>query len=100
MVLQTLRINLAFLVLCRVASSLYHDRMNQLLQRAVEAVEKLPVEEQNEIARLMLDLVREETSEDIDPAHLAAVLEGLEQARLGEFATEEEIAETFRRFDA
>jgi len=74
--------------------------MNQLLRRAVEAVERLPAEEQNEIARLMLDLVRRDTSEEIDPAHLAAVLEGLDQARRGEFATEEEIAETFRRFDA
>lgn len=100
MVRQTLKINLACLALCQGTSSLYHRRMNQLLQRAVEAVEKLPAEDQNEIARLMLDLAREDTPESIDPAHLAGVLEGLEQARRGEFATEEEITETFRNFGA
>ncbi len=38
-------------------------------------------------------------AEDIDPAHLSAVLEGLAQAKKREFATDAEIEAIFRRFD-
>jgi predicted transcriptional regulator len=37
--------------------------------------------------------------EEIDPAHLAAVLEGLAQAKRGHFASDAEIEAAFRRFD-
>jgi hypothetical protein len=37
--------------------------------------------------------------EPIDPAHLAAVLEGLTQAKRREFATDDEVEAAFRRFD-
>jgi len=35
----------------------------------------------------------------IDPAHLAAVLEGLARAKRREFATDDEVEAAFRRFD-
>jgi hypothetical protein len=38
-------------------------------------------------------------SEEIDPAHLPAVLEGLAQARRRQFATDAEIEAAFRRFE-
>jgi predicted transcriptional regulator len=41
----------------------------------------------------------EEEPEAIDPAHLAAVLEGLAQANRRQFATDEEVEAAFRRFD-
>ena len=41
----------------------------------------------------------DEAPEEIDPAHLPAVLEGLSQARRREFATEAEIEAAFRRFE-
>ena len=73
--------------------------MNQLLDKAFKAVSELPEEEQNEIARLMIDLARPDpTVEPLDPAHRESVLRGVEQARCGEFATDAEVDEAFRRF--
>jgi hypothetical protein len=75
--------------------------MNQLLDKALKAVSELPEEEQNEIARLMIDLARPDpTIEPLDPADRESVLRGLEQARRGEFATETEVDAAFRRFGA
>jgi hypothetical protein len=37
--------------------------------------------------------------EEIDPAHLADVLEGLAHAKRREFSSDEEVEEAFRRFD-
>ena len=36
--------------------------------------------------------------EPIDPVHLAVVLQGLKEARAGQFATEAEVKAAFRRF--
>src|SRR5882672_5593455 len=56
--------------------------MTKLLERALEAVRQLPPDSQDEIARAMLNLAGNEGEpEEIDPAHLPDVLEGLAQAR-------------------
>lgn len=74
--------------------------MTKLLQEAVEAVRKLSSESQDEIARAMLSLAANEGEpEPIDPAHIAAVLEGMDQARRGELASAAEVERTFRRFE-
>lgn len=73
--------------------------MTKLLEKALEAVRQLPPESQDEIARAMLNLAKEGEPEEIDPAHLPAVLEGLAQAKRGEFATDAEIEAAFRRFE-
>jgi hypothetical protein len=74
--------------------------MTKLLDRAVEAVRRLPSENQDEIARAMLLLADHGGEpESIDPTDLSAVLEGLAQARRREFATEAEVEAAFRRFD-
>lgn len=72
--------------------------MNQLLDKALKAIRELPEHEQEEIARLMLQYAGQDEPEDIDPAHLASVLRGLEQAERGEFATEAEVTAAFARF--
>ena len=41
----------------------------------------------------------EPADEVIPPEHLSAVLEGLAQARAGEFSTDAEVEAAFRRFD-
>lgn len=48
----------------------------------------------------MLQLANSHESEleAIEPAHLAAVLEGLAEARAGKFASIEEVEAVFRRF--
>jgi hypothetical protein len=75
--------------------------MTNLLKKAVEAVSRLPPDNQEKIARVMLMLAGEGNEpEEIDPAHLADVVESLAQARRGEFATDAEVAATFRLFGA
>lgn len=75
--------------------------MSKLLDQAVDAVRALPPDAQDEIAHAMLRLAaRDAAPEDIDPAHLSAVLEGLTQVQKREFATNAEVEAAFRRFDA
>jgi hypothetical protein len=74
--------------------------MTKLLEKALEAVRRLPPRSQDEIAQAMLTLAGDEGEpEAIDPAHLPAVLEGLAQAKRRQFATDDEVEAAFRRFD-
>lgn len=74
--------------------------MTKLLEKAVEAVRKLSVEDQDEIARAMLQLAKSDGEpEAIDAAHLPAVLEGLAQAKRRVFVNDVEVEAAFRRFD-
>ena len=74
--------------------------MTKLLEQAIKAVRRLPPDSQDEIARTILHLAGSEVeAESVDPAHLAAVLEGLAQAQRREFATDDEVEAAFRRFD-
>ena len=74
--------------------------MTKLLEKALEAVRQLPPDSQDEIARAMLTLAGDEGElEEIDPAHLLDVLEGLAQARRRQFASDAEVEAAFRSFD-
>jgi DNA-binding TFAR19-related protein (PDSD5 family) len=74
--------------------------MTKLLEKALEAVRLLPPESQDEIARAMLTLAGDGGEpEDIDPAHLADVMESLAEAKRREFASDAEVEAAFRRFD-
>jgi hypothetical protein len=74
--------------------------MTKLLEQAIKAVRRLPPDSQDEIARTILHLAGTEVEvEPVDRANLAAVLEGLAQAKRREFATDEEVEAAFRRFD-
>jgi hypothetical protein len=74
--------------------------MSKLLDQALDAVRQLPPDSQDHIARAMLSLAqaREADFEEIDPAHLPDVLEGLAQAASREFSTDNQIAAAFSRF--
>jgi hypothetical protein len=73
--------------------------MSELLDRALGAVLALPDDDQDVIARAMLALAGQgESVEPIDPAHLPAVMEGLQQARRGQFATKEALEAAYARF--
>lgn len=75
--------------------------MTKLLAEALEAVSRLSSEDQDEIARAMLRLAQSGGEpEEIPPEHLPAVLEGLAQAKAGQFATDEEVEAAFRRFES
>ena len=74
--------------------------MTKLLERALEAVRRLPPSVQDEIARAMLQLAAGDGEpEKVDAAHLPAVLEGLGQAERRQFASDAEVEAAFCRFD-
>lgn len=74
--------------------------MTKLLEKALEVVRRLPPDSQDEIARAILILSGNEGEpEEVDPAHLPALLAGLAQAERREFASDEEIEAAFRRFE-
>ncbi len=74
--------------------------MTKLLEKAFEAVTRLPPETQDEIARAVLQLAASNGEpEEIDAAHLPAVLEGLTQAEHRQFSSDAEVEAAFRRFD-
>jgi hypothetical protein len=74
--------------------------MTKLFERAVEAVRRLPPETQDEIARAVLQLATGDGEpEEIAPADLPAVLEGLSQAKRRQFASDAEVEAAFRRFE-
>ena len=74
--------------------------MTKLFQKALEAVRSLDPEDQDAIAEMMLAMSRSVDPEPVDPAHVEAVLQGLGEARAGKFATPEQVASAFKRFDA
>jgi hypothetical protein len=75
--------------------------MTELLDKAVAAVRKLPSRNQDEIAKTMLRLAQDSAApEAVDPAHRASVLDGLDQARRGDMASDAEVETAFRRFDS
>jgi hypothetical protein len=74
--------------------------MTKLLEQALAAARRLPPKSQDEIARAMLQLASGDgEAEEIDAAHLSAVLEGLAQAKQRLFASDSEVEAAFRRFD-
>ncbi len=74
--------------------------MARFLDEALEAVRRLPQATQDEIAPTMLELAGGDGEpETTDAAHVSAVLEGLAQAKRGEFASDGEVEAALRRFE-
>lgn len=75
--------------------------MTALLDQAFEAIRRIPEDEQDAVARMMLDLVSaEEVELDIPPEDLPDVLAGIAEADRGEFATESEVQAALQRLRA
>jgi predicted transcriptional regulator len=68
--------------------------MTELLEQAIEKVRRLPAEDRDAVAVLSM---AEEMPVALDPETRAAIREGLEQARRGEFVPDEEIDELWKR---
>jgi hypothetical protein len=70
------------------------------IEQAIAALRRLSAERQEELAAYIYQLaVDERQAETIDPAHLPAVQDGLDQVARGQLATPERVAEAFRRFE-
>ena len=72
--------------------------MNALLEKAVARIRELPEERQNELAEIMLDFAAASQAWTPTNDQLAEIEAAKLEARKGEFATDEEMAETWRRF--
>jgi len=73
--------------------------MSELLKKAISAVSKLPDGDQDEIARMMLAMSSDDGIVSFPPNHADAVAEGLQQARAGDLASDEDVKSAWRRFD-
>ncbi len=69
------------------------------IDQAIDALRKLSPKRQQELAGYICHLAHDDREpEDIDPAHLPAVLEGLAQIQRGERATSEQVDAAYRSF--
>jgi len=75
---------------------IYCVSMTRLLERAIEKVRELPAADQDTVAVEVLSMT-EETPVALDDETRAAIREGLEQARRGEFVPDEEIDALWKR---
>ena len=71
--------------------------MTKLLEDAIAKVRELPAEDQDAVAVAMLSVAEETPIVALDDETRAAIREGLEQARRGEFVPDEEIDALWRR---
>ena len=72
--------------------------MTKLLEKAISRVRDLPAEKQDRLALMLLSMADDDEEDvDLDDETRAAIQEGLEQARRGEFASDEEVAALWRR---
>ena len=66
--------------------------MTRLLETAMEAAQRLPPEEQDELARAILGMIETEAEPHIlAPDERAAIERSRAAARRGEFATDEQV---------
>jgi hypothetical protein len=74
--------------------------MVDILDRAVEALRRMPAGDRESLAQAILTVADSEIPLDIDPEHLPAVLEGLAQIERGAYSEgepEDLVAAAFRR---
>ena len=72
--------------------------MTKLLEKAFARARELPAEDQDSIAIMLLSMTTDDPDIDpIDDKTRAAILEGLEQARRGEFVPDAEIEALWKR---
>jgi predicted transcriptional regulator len=73
--------------------------MTKLLEKAIAQARALPPEDQDTLAAVLLAMTDEGGGiATLDDVARAAIREGLEQARRGEFVPEAEIAALWKRF--
>jgi ABC-type nitrate/sulfonate/bicarbonate transport system substrate-binding protein len=72
--------------------------MTKLLEQAIARALKLSAAEQDEAAEVLLSMIsKRDEPVPLDDETQAAVREGLEQARRGDFASDAEMTEFFKR---
>jgi predicted transcriptional regulator len=72
-------------------------QLTKLLELAIARVRELPAEDQDVVAVAMLAMSEETPIVAVDAETRAAIREGLEQARRGQFVPDEEIEALWKR---
>jgi len=74
--------------------------MTKILDKAIAKIRTLPAEDQDVLGAVMFALAQEELSRvgTLDEETRKAIREGLEQARRGEIASDEEVEALWRRY--
>jgi hypothetical protein len=73
--------------------------MTELLKKGIEAVQALPADRQDFAGELLLWIAGRDTEYTLTPEQIEDVKIGLAEAERGEFATDEEMEETWAKFD-
>jgi predicted transcriptional regulator len=73
------------------------SQMTKLLERAIERVRNLSAEDQDAVAIAVLSMAEEIPIAPLDDETRAALRQGLEQARRGQFVPDEEIDALWKR---
>jgi predicted transcriptional regulator len=72
--------------------------MTKLFEKGIQAVRDLPAERQDMAGELLLSLAKSEAQYRLTAEQLADVQLAMAEADRGEFATEGEMAETWKKF--
>jgi predicted transcriptional regulator len=73
--------------------------MTKLLEKGIEAVKALPADQQDAAGALLLEIAQMGLGEySLTPAQIEDLEISIAQADRGEFATDEEMAETWAKF--
>lgn len=73
-------------------------RMTKMLEEAIKKVRELPEADQDEAAEMLLSVAAKNAAPvPLNDETRAAIREGREQARRGEFASDKDMAEFFTR---
>jgi predicted transcriptional regulator len=72
--------------------------MTKLLEKGIEAVRALPDDRQDMAGELLLSIAKNDPQYRLTTEQLQDVKLSLQEADQGEFATDEEIAESWKKF--
>ena len=74
--------------------------MTKMLERGIKAVQALPPDQQDIAGELLLELAKAVPPRyALTPEQIEDLKEGIAEADRGEFATEEEVEEAWKRFE-
>jgi hypothetical protein len=72
--------------------------MTKLLEKGINAVRTLPEDRQDLAGEILLSLAREQAEYTLTPQQLEDIKLAIAEADRGEFASEAEMAETWKKF--
>ncbi|HLH12389.1 MAG TPA: hypothetical protein VKV77_10990 [Methylovirgula sp.] len=75
----------------------YDMRVTKLLEIAIAKIRELPAEDQDTVAAVVLSIAEELPGMDLDDQTRAAIRQGLEEARRGEFVPDHAIDALWKR---